>query len=77
MADVIEIFADSGQVIERDFTPEELAQRATDAAVAEQAAADALAERERKEAARVSAIAKLSALGLDADEVAAILGGTQ
>jgi len=39
--------------------------------------AEALAERERREAARVSAVAKLSALGLDADEVAAILGGTQ
>lgn len=67
----------TGETVTRPMTEEELAQRATDAAAAEQAAAEALAERERKEAARVSAIAKLSALGLDADEVAAILGGTQ
>ena len=39
----------------------------------EQAAAE---EAARKEAARASAVAKLAALGLDADEVAAILGGT-
>ena len=39
----------------------------------EQAATE---EAARKEAARASAVAKLAALGLDGDEVAAILGGT-
>lgn len=37
----------------------------------EQAAVD---EAARKEAARASAVAKLAALGLDADEVAAVIG---
>ena len=35
----------------------------------------AVAEQQRKEAARASAIAKLAALGLDADEVSAVIGG--
>ena len=39
----------------------------------EQAAADEVA---RKEAAKASAVAKLAALGLDADEVEAIVGGS-
>lgn len=76
MADVIEIFADSGQVIERDFTPEELAQRATDVAAAEQAAADALAAAEAKEAARVAAVAHAQSLGFTDEMIAAMgLGG--
>ena len=37
--------------------------------------AAAVAEQQRKEAARASAIAKLAALGLDADEVSAVIGG--
>ena len=76
MADVIEIFADSGQVIERDFTPEELAQRATDAAAAEQAAADALAAADVREAARVAAVAHARSLGFTDEMIAAMgLGG--
>lgn len=75
MADIIEIFADTGIVIERDFTEEELAQRELDAA--EYAAAQAAREQEEtnKLAAKQSAIAKLTALGLDENEIAAILGG--
>ena len=37
--------------------------------------AAAVAEQQRKEAARASAVAKLAALGLDADEVSAVIGG--
>jgi hypothetical protein len=71
MADIIEIFADTGQVIERDFTPEELAQRQADEAeaLATQAAAEAAS------AERASArAALLSRLGITEDE-AALLGG--
>lgn len=45
MADVIEIDAATGEVVERDFTPEEVAQREADQA-AVQAAAEAQADRE-------------------------------
>ena len=74
MADVLIVNAKTGERIERDFTPEELAQREADAAVEaarladEQAAADAAA------AAKASAVEKLAALGLDESEVAAIVG---
>lgn len=62
-----------GRTEERLATAEEVAQREADIAAAEaQAAAEekALAARE---AARASALAKLEALGLTADEVAAIV----
>ena len=72
---VLEINAATGEVIERDFTAEELAQRELDAAAeAERVAAAEQAEAERV-AARESAIAKLAALGLNESEVAAIVGG--
>lgn len=74
MADVLIVDVATGERIERDFTPEELAQREADAAAeaervaAEQAAVDAAA------AAKASALAKLAALGLTAEEAAAIVG---
>lgn len=76
MADVIEIFADTGLVIERDFTPEELAQRAADFAAAEQAAAEAQVAADAREAARVAAVAHARSLGFTDEMVAAMgLGG--
>ena len=71
MADVVEIDASTGEVIERDFTPEELAQRLTDE---EQAAvvAEALAEREAARAADRAAL--LERLGLTEEEAALLLG---
>lgn len=74
MSDILEINVQTGERIERDFTPEEAAQRAKDQAAAEaaaQAQADALAA---KEAAKASALAKLQALGLTEQEAAAITG---
>lgn len=68
MADVIEFDAATGEVTERDFTSQELAQREADAAAAEQAAAEQ-AEREAK---REAALAKLEALGLNVDDLAAL-----
>lgn len=63
MADVIEIDAATGEVIERAFTPEEAAQREADAAAfaAEQAAL------EERKAARA---ALLERLGISEDEAA-------
>ena len=73
-ATAIEINCETGEVIERPLTAEEIA--ANEAAQA-QAAADALAREEEaqaKAAAKASAQAKLATLGLTADEVAALLG---
>lgn len=72
MADIIEIFADTGQVIERDFTPEELEQREKDIATAEQTAADAIAAQQAREEARVAAINHAKSLGFT-DEMIAVM----
>ena len=70
-----ELNVTTGQLIDREPTPEELAQEALDQA----AAAAAQAERDAAEAAKIatkeSARAKLAALGLTEDEVNAIVGG--
>jgi hypothetical protein len=76
MADVLEINAATGERVERDFTPEEAAQRAVDAAAAEAAKAAVEAAEAVRVAARESAMAKLALLGLSDVEVAAIIGGS-
>jgi len=64
----------NGRTEERLATAEEVAQREADIAAAEaQRVAEEQAKAER-EAARASAEAKLAALGLTADEVAAVVG---
>ena len=72
MTTAIEVNCETGEVIERPLTAEELAQREADIA---QAAA-VQAEREAAEAAALaakeSANAKLAALGLTAEEIAAL-----
>ena len=72
MSKVIEINCETGESIERDMTPDELAAQE---AMAAQAEADRIA-REAEEAAALaakeSAQAKLAALGLTADEIAAL-----
>ena len=72
MTNLIEINCETGEVIERPLTAEELAQREVDAATA----AAVQAEREATEAAALaakeSAQAKLAALGLTAEEIAAL-----
>ena len=74
MADVVEIDAATGEVTERDFTPEELEQR--DADVVAQVAADlaAQAAADEKAAVRASALAKLAQLGLTEAEAMEIVG---
>ena len=68
----IEVNCETGEVIERPLTAEEIAQREVDQAAfaAEQAAREA-AEAATAEA-KASAQAKLAALGLTADEIAAL-----
>jgi hypothetical protein len=68
----IEVNCETGEVTERPLTAEEIAQREADAA----AYAIAQAEREAAETAaaeaKASAETKLAALGLTADEIAAL-----
>jgi hypothetical protein len=72
MATVIEVDCSTGVSTERDMTPDEIAAQAAMAqAQADKAAADAAAQA-AKDAALASARAKLAALGLTADEVAAL-----
>lgn len=68
MFDVLEIDAATGQITERNFTNEEMAQIEADKK------ANAQAEKERKaaEARRQAAIAKLTALGLDVEDLQAL-----
>jgi hypothetical protein len=70
--DVVEVDALTGERIERDFTPAERAQRDID--IAAQAAAKQAAEAAEaaQVAAQESAITKLAALGLTADEITAV-----
>ncbi len=68
----IEVNCETGEVTERPLTAEEIAQREADAAAfaAEQAAKEA--EATAVATAKASAKAKLAALGLSADEIAAL-----
>jgi len=62
----------TGIATEVPLTTEELAQRETDRLAWEAQEAERLAAEEAKEALKASANAKLAALGLTADEIAAI-----
>jgi hypothetical protein len=62
----------TGIATEVPLTAEELAQRETDRLAYQAQEAERLAAEEAKEAAKASANAKLAALGLTADEIAAI-----
>jgi hypothetical protein len=62
----------TGIATEVPLTAEELAQRETDRLAYEAQEAERLAAEQAKEALKASANAKLAALGLTADEIAAI-----
>jgi hypothetical protein len=62
----------TGIATEVPLTAEELAQRETDRLAYEAQESERLAAEEAKETAKASANAKLKALGLTADEIAAI-----
>jgi len=72
MTNAIEVNCETGEVIERPLTAEELAQREVDAAAGIVAEAARVAILEAAQAAKESAQAKLTALGLTADEIAAL-----
>ena len=74
MTEFIEINADTGEVIERNYTVAEAKERDGRQAQAAKDTADKLAITEAKAAAKQSAQAKLAALGLTEEEVASILG---
>ena len=67
-----EVNCETGEVITRPFTAEEIAQREVDVAAAATRQAEADAAAEALAAAKASAQAKLSELGLSADEIAAL-----
>ena len=75
MTHILEVFADTGEVVERDRTPAEQAQYETDQAAAAIAAQVAAAAYAARVAARESAMVKLALLGLNDSEVAAMMGG--
>jgi hypothetical protein len=72
MTTAIEVNCTTGEVIERPLTAEELAQREVDAAAYAVAEAERVAAEEAAQAAKESAQAKLAALGLTAEEIAAL-----
>jgi hypothetical protein len=72
MTTAIEVNCETGEVIERPLTTEELAQLEADAAAYATAEATREAEKAATQAAKESANAKLAALGLTAEEIAAL-----
>jgi len=62
----------TGEQTEVELTAEEIAQREVDAAAYEEAEAIRQAEEEAKAEAKASAESKLTALGLTAEEIAAL-----
>lgn len=70
MTHVLEINVPTGERIERDFTPEELAQRAKDQAEAEAAAQAAADKKAADAAARAAAIAHAKSLGFTEEMIA-------
>lgn len=63
---------ETGETIEVPLTPEEIAQREADMLEAQAMEAERLAAEEAAAAAKASAVAKLEAVGLTADEIAAL-----
>ena len=72
MTTAIEINCETGEVLERPLTAAELAQREADAAAFAAAKHEEEAAAAEVAAAKEAAHAKLAALGLTADEIAAL-----
>ena len=72
MSKVIEIDCSTGESVERDMTPAELEAQSAMVAQAEADRAEAEATATAQAEAKASATAKLSALGLTAEEIAAL-----
>jgi len=74
MSKKIIVNCETGVVTEVDLTPEEIAQREIDAAAWAQTQAENEATETAKANAKASGSAKLAALGLTEEEIAAMLG---
>lgn len=72
MTIAIEVNCTTGEVIERPLTAEEIAQHEADAAAYAAAEAERQAAEAAAQAAKESAQSKLAALGLTAEEIAAL-----
>ena len=72
MTNAIEVNCETGEVIERPLTTEELAQREADASAYAAELAERKATEAAAQAAKESAQAKLAALGLTTEEIAAL-----
>jgi hypothetical protein len=72
MTNAIEVNCATGEVVERPLTAEELAQREVDALATETAKAEADAKAAADAEIKANAEAKLVALGLTAEEIAAL-----
>jgi len=72
MTTAIEVNCETGEVIERPLTAEEIAQREADAAAFAAAKHEEEAEAAAVAEAKANAQAKLAALGLTAEEIAAL-----
>jgi len=72
MTHAIEVNCETGEVTERPLTAEELAQREVDAAAHAAAETAREAEAAATAAAKEAATSKLAALGLTAEEIAAL-----
>jgi hypothetical protein len=72
MGDVLEVWVDTGEVVERDYTPEELEQRKIDEKTAKDRAKQQAAEEARQAEARAAAIAHAKTLGFT-DEMIAVM----
>lgn len=70
----VEVNCETGEVVERPLSLEEVQQRELDAISASVAEAERIAAEEAKAAAKASALAKLTALGLTEEEALAIVG---
>ena len=75
MADLIEINAATGEVIERDFTPEEKKQRKADEAAAKKAEKARIAEEAKAKQDRADAIDHAKSLGFTDDMIAQMFPG--
>lgn len=71
-APIIEVNCETGERIIRQPNEEEIAQMQKDAIEYQRLMDEQIAKNNAKEEARASAIAKLAALGLTADEIAAL-----
>jgi hypothetical protein len=74
VATILIIDALTGDVSQRPFTEAELSQRHADEELAQAEAKTIMNKATAREAAKASALAKLEALGLTADEAQAIAG---